>query len=202
MAFKLKKEDKKPPKPLTDLSQFEVKLPEINDESSLQKEFNPWDYIRVVNVRGEPEFQPNEDEKVIIGHRDNPVLGNKNVKQSNTMQERDRVIAEHKKDLAADLAIQGPMWQSLQAIAEEIVEKKQKIAISCWCLPRACHVSAYIPIIVEMIVEKMKLKMQPLNNVGNINFDTHKHIQHCQCEHHKIDNKQSIHQETKTKIKI
>ena len=46
-----------------------------------------------------------------------------------------KVIAEYKKDLEADLAVKGPIWQTLQGIAKEIAEKQQKFAISCHCSP-------------------------------------------------------------------
>ena len=59
-------------------------------------EYNPLDYITVVNIK---------------------------------------VIAEYKKDLEADLAVKGPIWQTLQGIAKEIAEKQQKFAISCHCSP-------------------------------------------------------------------
>ena len=62
-------------------------------------DFNPWDYVRVVNVKGEPEYQAKDDEKVVIVHRDNLILGNKHIMLEQIMKGRDRVIAEYKKDL-------------------------------------------------------------------------------------------------------
>jgi hypothetical protein len=107
----------------------------VNSNIANEKELNPWDYIRVVNVRGEPEYQATSDERVVIGHRDNPILGNKHPKEAKTMKERERVIEESNQDLVDDLAVQGPIWHALQEIATDIVENKQKVAICCWCAP-------------------------------------------------------------------
>lgn len=140
MGFKLKLTDKKPQNkeidPLELILEENPNL-ELKVDVSLikEKELNPWDYIRVVNVRGEPEYQATSDERVVIGHRDNPILGNKHPKEAKTMAERDRVIAESNKDLADDLAVQGSIWHALQEIAIDIVENKQKVAIACWCAP-------------------------------------------------------------------
>ncbi len=134
MGFSLKPSDRKYKD--TNPAELDFSIPkqeEIIQET--QEEFNPWDYIRVVNVKGEPDFQAQPDENVIIGHRANPILGNKHPMKENSMKERDRVIAAYKKDLEADLAIQGPIWKILQNIAKEIVENKQKFAISCHCAP-------------------------------------------------------------------
>jgi hypothetical protein len=105
------------------------------EETLIEEKFNPWDYIRVVNVRGDPEYQATKNEKIIIAHRGNSILGNKHPMKAQTMSERDRVIAEHKKDLDADLDIKGPIFRVLQNIAEDIIENKQKIALQCFCTP-------------------------------------------------------------------
>lgn len=164
MGFKLKIADKKPQS--REIDPLELILEENPDlelkiDVSLikEKEINPWDYIRVVNVRGEPEYQATPDERVVIGHRDNPILGNKTPKEEHTMAERERVIAESKKDLDKDLAIQGPIWHALQEIAKDIVENKQKVAIACWCTPARCHTDAYIPVIVDMARKLLKEKL-------------------------------------------
>lgn len=91
---------------------MDINIKEENNDTN--ENFNPWNYIRVVNVRGEPEYQANSDEKVIIAHRTNPILGNKNPMKAQTMKERARVIAEYKKDLENDLAIKGPMYHNLK----------------------------------------------------------------------------------------
>jgi len=130
------------------------------NEKAKEKTFNPWDYVRVVNVRGEPEYQANPDEKVIIGHRANPILGNRHIMQEKSMKERDRVIAEYKKDLEADLAVQGPIWQTLQGIAKEIAEKQQKFAISCHCNPIKCHNDLVIPVVVKMVEDLLGQKKE------------------------------------------
>ncbi len=65
----------------------------------------------------------------------NPILGNKHPMKVQSMKERDRVINEYKKDLDADLEVQGPMYQALKEVAKDIVDNKQKIAFSCFFLP-------------------------------------------------------------------
>ncbi len=122
------------------------------------EEFNPWDYVRVINVRGEPEYQANSDEKVIVAHRGNPILGNKHPMKVQTMKERDRVIAEYKKDLDADLEVQGPIYQTLKEVAKDIVDNKQKIAFSCFCLPCDCHAQKLLPVVIEMAKEILEQK--------------------------------------------
>ena len=151
MGFSLKPSDRK----YKDIKEDFVN-PIVESKNELQvseNEFNPWDYLRVVNVRGEPEFQATKEEKVILGHRANPILGNKHPMLVQTMKERDRVIEEHKKDFEADLAVQGSIWKALQEIARDIVENKQKIAISCHCSPTRCHCDSYVPVVVEMATE-------------------------------------------------
>ena len=93
------------------------------------------DYIRVVNVRGDPEYMATRDEKVVVAHRGNPTLGNKHPMKNKSMVERDRVIAEHKKDLEKDLSQKGAIYNELKLIAKDIVENEQKIALSCFCAP-------------------------------------------------------------------
>lgn len=164
MGFKLKLSDKKSTN--KEIDPLELLLEEnpnldLKVDTSLikEKELNPWEYIRVVNVRGDPEYQATKDERVIIGHRGNPILGNKNPKEANTMAERDRVIEESKKDLEADLAVQGPIWHALHEIATDIVENKQKVAIACWCAPTRCHTEAYLPVVVDMAKKLLKEKL-------------------------------------------
>ncbi len=134
MKFSLKPSDRKYKDKNQESLFFEIPIKEeIIQENN--ESFNPWDYIRVVNVRGEPEYQANSDEKVIVGHRGNPILGNKHQMESQSIKERDRVIEEHKKDLDADLANQGPIYHTLKEIAKDIVENKQKIALQCFFSP-------------------------------------------------------------------
>lgn len=153
MKFSLKKEDRK----YKDTNPEDLIFENQNKEEIIQEkkdeEFNPWDYVRVVNVRGEPEYQATSDEKVIVAHRGNPILGNKHPMKVQSMKERDRVITEYEKDLEADLAVQGPMYHSLKEIAKDIVENKQKIAFSCFCLPCDCHAQKLLPVVVEMVEE-------------------------------------------------
>lgn len=117
-----------------------------------------YEYVRVVNVRGTPAFQAQRDEETVVVHRANPVLGNKHPMQRQTMKERDRVIEAYRVDLEADLATQGPMYRMLRAIAKNIVENEQKIALECFCAPVPCHGNLLTPLIIqfaqELIAEK------------------------------------------------
>jgi len=162
MVFKLKTIDKN--KSIKEIDPLEALLDENPNQiikvqtNLIEEEMNPWDYVRVVNVRGEPEYQATSDEKVIIAYRDNPILGNQHVVENRSMKERNRVIAAFGEDLEADLAIQGPMWKALQEIAYDIVENKQKIALACWCMPCPCHALKLLPVIVEMVKDILKNK--------------------------------------------
>ena len=164
MLFGLKKTDKKEEtKDTTIASKEYIELNIPKEDNVKNTEFNPWDYIRVVNARGELEYQAHEDEKVIIAYRANPILGNKHPMKNKSLQERDRVIKAFEKDLEEDLAIQGPIWRVLQEIAKDIIDNKQKIALECWCMPCDCHASRYVPIIVKMLEEKLTISKNNAN---------------------------------------
>lgn len=166
MLFGLKKTDKKEEtKDTTIVSKEYIELNIPKEDNVKNTEFNPWDYIRVVNARGEPEYQAHDDEKVIIAYRANPILGNKHPMKNKSLQERERVIKAFEKDLAEDLVIQGPIWQMLQDIAQDIIDNKQKIALECWCMPCDCHASRYVPVIVKMIEEKLNLSKNNSNKL-------------------------------------
>lgn len=134
---------------------------EKEEENLKNQKDEVWEYVRVVNVRGDIDFQATYDEKVIIVHRDNLILGNQHPMKKQTMDERDRVIAAYKQDLKEDLKIKGPMYQLLYNIAEDMVYNKQKIALQCFCAPLACHGSLLIPVIVKMAHEIIEMN----NNV-------------------------------------
>ena len=107
-------------------------------------------YIRVVNVRGDEDFQPTRDEKLIMMDRTNKVLGNPHVMKSQTRLERERVIEAYRKDIETDFAGQGPMYQTLRAIAKDIVENGTKVAAGCWCAGAACHLDVVAEKVLEM----------------------------------------------------
>ena len=166
MKFSLQKEDLKYQNTEEDLVQPAITLKK--EMVSLETEFNPWDYVRVVNVRGEPEYMATRDEKVVPIHRGNPILGNKHPMTTKSMKERDRVIIAFNHDLEKDLAIQGPMWKALQELAKDIVDNKQKIALECWCLPCQCHGLKLVPVIVNMV-----------NDILNPQKENRKRIKNC-----------------------
>lgn len=61
--------------------------------------------------------------------RSNKVLGNRHVMKVKSRMERDRVIEAHKVDLDADIARKGPMCQTMMAIAFDIVDGGDKVAL-------------------------------------------------------------------------
>lgn len=122
---------------------------------------NIYDFIRVVNVKGEPEYQANDDERVIVAHRGNPLLGNKHPMKMHTLNERRRVILENRKDLNKDLNSQGAIYQFLQIIAEEMIINNQKIAFSCFCLPCDCHAQDLVLALGDMVKEKLTNNIVP-----------------------------------------
>lgn len=125
---------------------------------------NAWDFIRVINLRGDPEYMATDDEKVISSNRTaGAVLGNPHIANNRSMQERDRVISGFNKTFQDDLKQHGPMWQICQNIADDIINNQQKIALSCYCAPANCHLHGVIPVIVEMVEEKLKLIEQSSN---------------------------------------
>jgi hypothetical protein len=97
------------------------------------------DYIRVTNVKGDPEYRSTADEKIVIVHRGNKTLGNRHVMKQASMNERERVIKAYKEDLELDLKINGPMSKMIYEIADDLVKNHQKIALECFCAPCNCH---------------------------------------------------------------
>lgn len=132
-------------------------------------DFNAWDHVRVINLRGDPEFMANDDEKVISSNRTaGAVLGNIHIVKNRSMSERDRVIKLFGNTFKDDLAQQGPMWQICQNIADDIIRNKVKIALSCYCAPAPCHLHQVVPVIVQMVQQKLEeqnsMNIQPKKN--------------------------------------
>lgn len=109
-------------------------------------------YIRVVNVRGDEDFCPIPSEKLIMIDRTNPVLGNRHVMKAKSRMERERVIEAFRKDIEADIAVDGPMSQALRDMAKDIVENNAKIGCGCWCAGAACHGDVIAEKVREMVV--------------------------------------------------
>lgn len=89
-------------------------------------------YIRVVNVRGDEDFCPIPSEKLVMVDRSNKVLGNRHDMKAPSRPERDRAIEAHKADRQADIARKGPIYQTMQAIAFDIVDWGDKVALQCF----------------------------------------------------------------------
>lgn len=73
--------------------------------------------------------------------------------------ERDRVIEAYKVHLEKDLIAQGSIYKLLSKIADDIIEKKEKIALSCWCAPQACHAHEIAKSLAIIINEKLLLQV-------------------------------------------
>ena len=90
-------------------------------------------YARVVNIRTDDEdFRAAKGERVIMMDRSNPIMGNKNEMKAKTRLERERVIDAYQKDLEADIKRKGPMYQTMMAIAFDIVDRNDKVALQCF----------------------------------------------------------------------
>lgn len=118
-----------------------------------------WDRIRVVNVRGDDDFRATEDERVIVCHRGNPVLGNRHPMRNKSLEERYRVIAENKRDLDEDLRIGGPMSAALNE-AGRFLADGGNLALQCFCAPAKCHAENYAPVIVEIAKNELKRRLE------------------------------------------
>ena len=114
-------------------------------------------YVRVVNVRGTDEdSRAVPGERVIRMDRTNKVMGNRHPMLVQTMRERERVIEAYRVDLEEDIKRQGPMWQTMMAIAKDIIEKDQKVALQCHCFPAPCHLDQVATRIAGMVSELRK----------------------------------------------
>lgn len=98
-----------------------------------------WGYVRVVNVRvvnvraDDEDFRAAPGERVVpMDRTSNPLMGNRHDMKAKSMAERDRVVAAHAADLEADIKRKGPMYQAMMAIAFDIVDKNERVAISCF----------------------------------------------------------------------
>lgn len=109
--------------------------------------------LRVVNKGAGSTVRAEPGETVVDADRANPVLGNRHVLR-NKMDPfaRRAVIEAHQKDLEADLAREGPIFQELQGIATRVAAG-ENIALACWCAPSRCHAENYIPVIQRMVSE-------------------------------------------------
>ena len=97
--------------------------------------------IRVVNLRPDmgSETAPEPHEVCIRVDRDNPVLGNPYVLRNKLdAREREKVIESYRKDLEADLATRGPMFEAIETIADRVAAG-EAICLQCWCKPLPCH---------------------------------------------------------------
>jgi hypothetical protein len=112
-------------------------------------------YVRVVNVRAEDEdFRAAPGERVIpMDRASNSLMGNRHDMKSKSMAERDRVVAAHAADLEADIKRKGPMHQAMMAIAFDIVDRGDKVAIQCFCAPKPCHLDLVAATIASMAQE-------------------------------------------------
>lgn len=94
--------------------------------------------IRVVSKRaGGVPAAPGE--RVVDVDRTNKILGNPHLLQDHRdAQQRRRVIETYGRDLAADIAAGGPKSRAIDAIVARM-KAGERIALRCWCAPKACH---------------------------------------------------------------
>lgn len=64
-------------------------------------------------------------------------------------ESRARVVKAQKDRTDADIAIKGPIYQSLSLLANRL-NNGENIALACWCAPQACHGDYYREKIYEM----------------------------------------------------
>lgn len=96
--------------------------------------------IRVFSLRADQrDYGPEPGEAVIRVDRADPVLGNPHVlRNPNDPAQRDRVIAAYIADSEADWLAGGPRRQAIEALAARVA-CGERLALACWCKPRACH---------------------------------------------------------------
>lgn len=96
--------------------------------------------IRVFSLRADQrENGPEPGESVVRVDRANPVLGNPHVlANQHDPAARDRVIDAYIADSEADWRAHGPRRQAIEALAARVMAG-ERIALACWCKPRACH---------------------------------------------------------------
>lgn len=99
--------------------------------------------VRVVSKRkGGVAAAPGET--IIDGDRDDPVFGNPHVLGNHQDDdERARVIRQHLiEDYEPDVLAGGPIYRKMLSLAERVAAG-ERLAIACWCAPRACHCDQY-----------------------------------------------------------
>ncbi len=96
--------------------------------------------IRVFSLRADQrENGPEPGETVVRVDRASPVLGNPHVLHNqNDPVERAQVIAAYVADSEADWQANGPRRLAVEALAARVASG-ERIALACWCKPRACH---------------------------------------------------------------
>lgn len=104
--------------------------------------------VRVTSKR-KGGYSARPDETVVPADRRSALLGNRHILHNHhDAGERARVIEAHGRDLDADLAADGPISQTLTALARRVV-RGEHIALECWCAPRPCHADRYARIIAD-----------------------------------------------------
>ncbi|MEJ6003802.1 UvrD-helicase domain-containing protein [Paucibacter soli] len=92
-----------------------------------------------------------DDEVVIDVDRSHPELGNRHfLNNIEDDDERADVIAAYNKDYQADLAKSGPMFQATMDVAKRVA-RGEKIALRCWCAPRACHADLIAAQVIDYV---------------------------------------------------
>lgn len=71
--------------------------------------------------------------------RENPLLGSPFVlKNKNDAEGRRQVIEDFRSHLRTQMRSKSPTWMAVIELANR-VQAGEKLALQCWCCPKACH---------------------------------------------------------------
>ncbi len=148
--------------------------------------------IRVFSMRPDQrENGPEPGETVVRVDRANPVLGNPHMLHNqNDPAERDRVIAAYIVDSEADWLRNGPRRRAIEALAARVAAG-ERVALACWCKPRACHGDWIAERVLGRIAERSAMRTEPqcvkrllIKRVGDDHLATAADVSHAKavCE--------------------
>lgn len=97
-------------------------------------------YLRIVNIKGNPDYAAEPHETFIRIDRDSgSVLGNPHpLSKKSDVKQRKEVIRLFETDLKADLVRKGPMSREIDLLAQRVADG-ENIVGGCHCHPSPCH---------------------------------------------------------------
>jgi hypothetical protein len=98
--------------------------------------------------------QSEKGDVVVDADRSNPLLGNRSHMQTNSLAERERVIAENNIRVDSDLLVGGPISVELDRLADMVMDG-QHVALACHCAPCLCHADRYALEILRLVKAKV-----------------------------------------------